>query len=140
MDRVPVSEAAARLGVTPDAVRQRIRRGTIQYEKTDDGRYFVFLTPHDGRRDGVPDGVQKALRARLHDENEFLRQELQRKDQLLAMALERIPAIEESPPEPQESPERASDERSGTQAPPEDQGQEKRPSWWRRFFGLEHHA
>ena|SRR5215208_7212741 len=74
MDRVSVSEAATRLGVTPDAVRQRIRRGTIEYDKTEDGRYYVYLTAHDSRRDGV----QKTLIERLHDENEFLRRELER--------------------------------------------------------------
>ena len=132
MDRVSVSEAATRLGVTPDAVRQRIRRGTIEYEKTEDGRYFVFLTPHDGRRDGVQDGVQKVLIERLHDENEFLRRELERKDHLLAMALERIPALEEAPSEPRESDLSASEERGSDGGVPP--GPEQRRSWLYRFF------
>lgn len=96
MDRLSVAEAATRLGVTPDAVRQRIRRDTIEYEKTEDGRYYAYLTKDDGRRDGVQDAVVD----RLKDENEFLRQELERKDHLLAMALERIPALEEAPEAP----------------------------------------
>jgi predicted ArsR family transcriptional regulator len=131
MDRVPVSEAAARLGVTPDAVRQRIRRGTIEYEKADDGRYFVFLTSHAGRRDSVQDGVQKALIERLHDENAFLRRALERKDHLLAMALERIPAIEEALSEPRDAPEANPDDPGEGNVPPD---QEKPVSWWRKLF------
>jgi len=72
MDRVTVSEAATRLGVTPDAVRQRIRRGTIEYEKTEDGRYYVYMTEQDGRHDGVPEGVQKALIERPTHSRGFL--------------------------------------------------------------------
>jgi hypothetical protein len=131
MDRVPVSEAAARLGVTPDAVRQRIRRGTIQYEKTDDGRYYVLLTPHDGRRDGVQDGVQKALVERLHDENEWLRREVERKDTIIMMMAQRIPELEAAP-EPRESPVSPSEERGESDVPPEEK---KAVSWWRRLFG-----
>src|SRR5215212_4511116 len=128
MDRVSVSEAATRLGVTPDAVRQRIRRGTIEYDKTEDGRYYVYLTAHDSRQDGV----QKVLIERLHDENEFLRRELERKDHLLAMALERIPALEEAPSEPRESDLSASEERGSDGGVPP--GPEQRRSWLYRFF------
>src|SRR5829696_7388033 len=120
MERVTVSEAAARLGITPDAVRQRIRRGTIEYEKTADGRYYVYLTPHDGRRDGVQDGVQKALIERLHDENEWLRREVERKDTIIMQMAQRIPELEparEGPPEPRESPETASQEMEGVETP-----------------------
>jgi len=110
MDRVSVSEAATRLGVTPDAVRQRIRRGTIEYDKTEDGRYYVYLTAHDSRRDGV----QKALIERLHDENEFLRRELERKDALLLNMMEVMKAINppsaEAPSGRREAPVTASDD------------------------------
>ena len=135
MDRLSVSEAAARLGVTPDAVRQRIRRDTIEYEKTEDGRYYVYLTKDDGRRDGVQDAVVD----RLKDENEFLRRELERKDHLLAMALERIPALEsppDTPSEQRESPLTDEEGSPGTQAPPGPDAKTRR-SWWRAFFGLE---
>ncbi len=134
MDRVPVSEAAARLGVTPDAVRQRIRRGTIQYEKTDEGRYYVFLTPHDGRRDGVQDGVQKALVERLYDENEWLRREVERKDTIIMSLSQSIAALE-APREPQEAPETGSPTFTGVDVEEPTQEPEKRSSWWRRVFG-----
>src|SRR3954465_11248346 len=118
MERLSVSEAALRLGITPDAVRQRIRRGTIKYEKTKDGRYYVYLTPQDTRHDGV----QNALVDRLMDENAFLRRELERKDAILMTLAQRIPELE-APPEPRESPVPASGDRGNGDVPPE---QEKR--------------
>ncbi len=136
MERVSVADAAARLGVTPDAVRQRIRRGTMEYEKDADGRYYVYLTPQDGRRDGVHNPLADALVESLQDqiahlksEVEVWREESRRKDLLLAAALERIPSIEASP-EPSESPVTPADQSEGVS---EGDGQE-RPSWWRRFF------
>ena len=134
MERVTVSEAATRLGVTPDAVRQRIRRGTIEYEKSADGRYHVYLTPHDGRRDGVQDGVQKALLERLHGENEWLRREVERKDTIIMQMAQRIPELEparEAPSEQRESPVTPSKEgNKGEETPPATE----RRSWWRRLF------
>ena len=47
LDRITVAEAAGRLGVTQDAVRKRIARGTIRHEKDEDGRVFVYLRAAD---------------------------------------------------------------------------------------------
>jgi hypothetical protein len=61
-------------------------------------------------------------------------EEIRRKDHLLAAALERIPAIEapqDTPSEPRETPQTASEPRSDTQATPE---QEERRSWLSRLF------
>jgi hypothetical protein len=114
MDRVPVSEAAARLGVL---YANGIRRGTIEYEKDADGRYYVYLTPHDGR-------------------HEWLRREVERKDTIIMQMAQRIPELEparESPPEPREDPVSVVGEGwPGTDTPPEE---ERRPSLWRRLFG-----
>src|SRR4051794_7067113 len=41
--RVTVVEAAAILGVTPDAVRSRLRRGTLQRDEAPDGTVLVVL-------------------------------------------------------------------------------------------------
>jgi hypothetical protein len=132
MERLSVAAAASRLGVTPDAVRQRIRRGTIEYDKTDDGRYYVYLTPQDGHRDGVQDPLANALVDRLKDENAFLRRELERKDALLLNMTEVMKAI--NPPsfatEPRESPVPYSQEQGDGSAPSEPE----RRSWWQRFF------
>lgn len=99
MDRVTVAEAAERLGISQDAVRQRIRRGTIDHERTEDGRLYVYLTPAEHiKPDAVPYTVQELLK-HLQRENDFLRKEVERKDHLLAAALERLAAaLERIPP------------------------------------------
>jgi excisionase family DNA binding protein len=44
-DRVTVQEAARRLGVKDDAIRKRIQRGTMEHDKGQDGRVYVYLEP-----------------------------------------------------------------------------------------------
>jgi excisionase family DNA binding protein len=115
LDRVTVAEAAERLGISQDAVRQRIRRGTIDYERTEEGRLYVYLTPEDTEPDLVPYTVPKALVEHLQREIDFLRKELERKDHLLAAALERIPVALEAPPKAKESPVSPSEESSNNE-------------------------
>jgi excisionase family DNA binding protein len=131
MDRLTVAEAAERLGVTQDAVRQRVRRNTIEHERTEDGRVYVYLTEEDAQPDAVPYAVQKALVEELRDRIRYLEEESRRKDHLLAAALERIPPAIEAPPEPRESPVSSSED----EARGEDRGEEERRPWWRRVFG-----
>ncbi len=60
-DRVTVQEAANRLGVKDDAIRKRIQRGTLDYEKDPDGRVYVFINAtHDSSKDSTrhPNGNQ----------------------------------------------------------------------------------
>jgi hypothetical protein len=144
--RVTVATAAERLGITQDAVRQRIRRDTIRHDKDENGRVYVYLdsthTDHDTVQDGVHDSVQDGerdqhdVRDELVDELRsrvrYLEEESRRKDHLLAAALERIPAIEAAP-EPREPPQTASEHHGSGTAYPEDGEAEKR-SWWRRVF------
>ena len=68
LNRLTVAQAAHRLGVTQDAVRKRIARGTIRHEKDHEGRIFVYLdtfereseTDQDnGQGGGIP-GVRKS--------------------------------------------------------------------------------
>ena len=41
-ERLSLQAAARELGITPDALRQRIRRGQYRSEKTE-GRVYVYL-------------------------------------------------------------------------------------------------
>jgi uncharacterized small protein (DUF1192 family) len=121
MDRVTVAEAATRMGISQDAVRQRIRRNTIEHDKDKDGRVYVYIdatdTEYDTVHDDDHDSVQLELVAELRERIRLLETELddrkeesRRKDHLLAAALERIPAIEApASPEPSESPETPSE-------------------------------
>ena len=146
MDRVSVPEAAQRLGVTQDAVRKRIHRDAIAWEQDGDGRYYVYL-------EDTQDTTRTTSRERRHDTHErdrdmlieFLRSELaawqeeaRRKDHIIAALTERIPELEApAPPEHRESPVTVSEESHSTHVPPVPQDPVERPSWWRKFFGLE---
>jgi excisionase family DNA binding protein len=101
--RVPLREAAQLLGVSKDAVRQRIRRGTIRSEKGGDGRVYVFVDAsvddvheHDrGQRDHPAVDLVDELRDRVR----FLERELERKDAILLNMTEAMKAI--APPAPE---------------------------------------
>jgi len=131
-----VPQAAELLGITAEAVRMRIKRGTLRSERQA-GRVFVLLGPdqpteHTTKQTELTDARDELI-AQLRAEVEAWREEARRKDHLLAAALERIPAIE-APPEPRESPETAREGQSDTHTPPEPQEGAQRP-WWRRMFG-----
>jgi hypothetical protein len=98
---VPIAEAAARLGISADAVRKRIQRGKLTGHKTDQG-WTVVWTELDIRPDSVQTGVQdqSAVVARLESEVEFLRSELsdrteeiRRRDHIIAGLVESMRAL-----------------------------------------------
>jgi chromosome segregation ATPase len=162
--RVSVDEAARSLGLTVDAVRKRVQRGTIEHEKDQAGRVRIILdspanastlldSPANAStlQDESPDttGQREALIAakdetieelrgrvrRLEHEVDTRNEEIRRRDHLLAAALERIPAIE-APQEAPEAAETPSGASPNTQASPEPETptEAARP-WWRRVFG-----
>ena len=104
IERRTVAQAAARLGVSQDAVRKRIRRGTIEYEQDQDGRIHVYLDPLDvseTRQDRSADEPTERLVWSQHQEIEFLRRELEtrteeirRRDSIMAALTQRIPELE----------------------------------------------
>jgi excisionase family DNA binding protein len=80
IERLTVAQAAARLGVSQDAVRKRIKRGTIEYEQDQDGRLHVYLDPlevYETRQDRAADEPTERLAWAQHQEIEFLRRELE---------------------------------------------------------------
>jgi excisionase family DNA binding protein len=130
-----VSEAAEFLGVTEDAVRKRIHRGKIRYERDSEGRYLVYPTADDRRQTVDKNYVQSessALIFELRSQIERLEDQLQKADErdrenrrLLAAALERIPPQLEAPSEPREAPEAATESAEGVE----------RRGFWSRLFG-----
>ena len=132
-ERLSVSDAAKFLGITPEAIRQRIRRGTIEHERTEDGRYYVTVHPSEDVGNTVHNTDLRDYVETLKRELEIRNEELRRKDHIIAALTERIPAIEApASPETRGSPlSTGEDEEGGAAVPPE----EERPSWWRRLFG-----
>jgi flagellar motility protein MotE (MotC chaperone) len=140
-----VAEAADALGITVDAVRSRIKRGTIEHERKD-ARVYVLLGADEsrpGHDQGGDQGGDQGTTAPEHRTAELiatLQEQLQAERQahaearrLLAAALERIPAIE-APQEASEASETVEKEREGAHATGGAQEDARRP-WWRRVFG-----
>jgi len=120
-----VAEAADALGITVDAVRSRIKRGTIEHERKG-GRVYVLLgvdesrpgydqdTDQDTDQGGdqgttAPEDRTAELIATLQEQLQAERQAHGEARRLLAAALERIPALE-APEGGPGSPERDQDE------------------------------
>src|SRR5215203_6861768 len=133
-----LSEAARVLNTSEGALRQRIRRGTLESHK-EHGRVYVYLPRTDSVQDGVHTPESQTLISEIQARVELLEQELERAHErdretrrLLAAALERIPPQLEDPETPPES-SVASEAGPNTPGPPETPT-ETRP-WWRRVFG-----
>jgi hypothetical protein len=110
-----VAEAADALGITVDAVRSRVKRGTIDHERKG-GRVYVLLGAdearpgHDQDTDQVSDQGARESEDRTAELITTLREQLQAERQshaearrLLAAALERIPPQLVAPSEVRES-------------------------------------
>ena len=124
MLRYTVRDAAAILGVTTGAVRNRLSRGTLQSVK-EHGTVYVLL-PADTSRDTARDtgdipGESSALISEMRDRITFLEQEMEawreesrRKDTIIMNMTEAMKALsppaQEEAPEPRESPETATEQ------------------------------
>jgi len=122
--RLSVSEAADVLGVTVDAIRSRVKRGTIAHER-EGGRVYVLLGAdqdrpgHDQPTDQGGGQGSEATEDRTAELIATLREQLQAERQahaearrIIAGLVERIPAIEapQEASEDAETVEEATDE------------------------------
>jgi excisionase family DNA binding protein len=151
--RFTIQEVAHKLGVSESAIRKRIKRGTLEHEKTEGGRVLVYLdTGSAPVTDTVPDPTSEPLmsemKARislLESELEAWREESRRKDTIIMNMTEAMKAI--SPPAPEEPPQEPSEASetaregsgrvghqpslTGAQEP---DTRERQVPWWRRVF------
>jgi hypothetical protein len=102
--RVHLSEAATLLGVSKDAVRMRVKRGTLRSEKGADGRVYVWVNvnPHAGPDDVHPGSQAEAWRElidELRDRVRSLEESNRENRRIIAALTQRIPEIE-APREP----------------------------------------
>ena len=140
--RLTVGEAADALGISSEAVRTRIQRGTLRSFR-EGGRVFVLFdldrTQPNEDRTNDQTGLVDELRDRvafLEGQLKIRTEENRRKDHLLAAALERIPAIE-APQEAAGSAETVEEEPERSEAHSATGGAQEgahRP-WWRRVLG-----
>ncbi|WP_047866696.1 hypothetical protein [Rubrobacter aplysinae] len=158
---VTVNEAAEARGISVEAVRGRVKRGTVRHERRG-GTVYVLLegdqTP-PGRDQSTTsqrsdDDQSEASEASplvdvLQDQVEYLRGQLEaerearrRADHIIAALTERIPELEAPPQSTQEAEsvaESASEgadrgEASEKRTEPQSVGEQERVPWWRRLF------
>ncbi len=148
-----MAEAAEILGVTVEAVRGRIKRGTLEHER-DSGTVYVYIpadqapTGHQPDVDQTTDQTPADLLAdELRDRIRYLERQVEeerearrRADTLLAQLMQRIPELE-APSEARESPAPSGPGPTPPEGSGEAQGAAERPeeprrSWWREFFGF----
>ena len=147
--RVTVPEAAEALGISGDAVRSRIKRGTLNTVR-EGGRVFVVLGGTDrpnaqARPTSVPgeDRLYREMQERiryLEGQVEEEREARRRADTLLARLMDRLPELEaptDASSETRESPQTAKEEPERAEPRPDAPGVQEgaRRPWWRRMFG-----
>ena len=100
--RMTVAEAARALGISESAVRKRVKRGTLEYERTPDGRLIVYLnsaatsaTGRDQMLDGSYDVRSEHYVRDLEDRVEDLRNELDQEREANRENKRTIAALEE---------------------------------------------
>jgi hypothetical protein len=156
-----VAEAARLLGMSAEAVRMRVKRGSLNSVKIK-GTVYVLLDAEqtrpnidqtDGDSNTGSERTDEQTRDRtalvdvLRSDVEFLREELKRreevhaeesrrKDTIIAQLTQRIPELE-APSEPQEAPVTPSEDAAKGTSSPEQQEPSQRRSWWRAFLGVE---
>jgi len=148
--RLTVQEAAEVLGTSVDAVRMRVRRGTLESEKDPDGRVHVWVngnsTETRPRLDGEPSALISAkdetinvLSKQLEAEREARR----RADTIIAQLTQANAALAARVPE-LEAPQKSSEAAETVEDKPErtdfrssmgevEEGAQR--PWWRRVFG-----
>ncbi len=160
--KLAVSEAAIELGISAEAVRSRIKRGTLRSVK-EGGTVYVLLEDDQTPPDRAQTTDQTTARsqsdstalisakdetiATLKEQLEAERQAHAEARRIIAGLVERIPPAIEAPREARESPVSPGPSDTPTPAPGEAQegaqraktgssaeGGERSP-WWRRMFG-----
>ncbi len=143
--RTTVSEAAEILGISAEAVRGRIRRGTIPVER-EGGTVYVLIEGTEGYRttvdqsrttDDQPGDRTDLLIAELQDRVRSLEEANRENRRIIAALTSRIPAIE-APSDERESPETVEGEPQRAEpqssAGVTEEGAQRR-GFWSRLFG-----
>lgn len=163
-ERLTVAAAAERLGITKEAVRKRIHRGTLRSDRGSDGTVMVYVPVSEASSSTTTSPDRELLYVELQERIAYLegqveeeREARRRADTLLARLMDRMlelegppgePAPSREPPGPHRAPGRGlagreprpgegtqeGSQRSGDTAEFPVRGSLARP-WWRRVFG-----
>lgn len=145
--RVTVQDAAANLGLTVDAIRKRVERGTIPYERAE-GRVWVLLDEQQDATGQQQDTVMPDVVEVLRDEVVNLREQLaaereanRENRRIIAGLVNRVPELEAPPvkqQQGQQTPEEVAEGYGSTGpvgGPETASSSEPRRSLWRRLLG-----
>jgi excisionase family DNA binding protein len=145
--RLTAHEAARRLGISEDAVRMRVKRGTLEAER-EGGRLYVLLRPDPmveptDRTDELIAELRERVRS-LEDQLGQERHANKENRRIIAALTSRIlelPAAQApASPEPRESPPGAAEEEPArttlpaTRGPQEPVRKRARRSWWKEKY------
>ena len=153
VERLSVTEAAERLGVTRDAIHKRIRMGSIEHEQGADGRFYVYVDASTTAADTSTTGDVSIddrtdlLIAEMQDRIRSLEEANRENRRIIAALTSRIPPMEApaSPESPQAPSEARATEQPGRVEPraplegaqAEPSGATERRTRWRRMFGFD---
>lgn len=124
------------LGISSDALRKRAKRGTIPYETGVDGKLYVWVDA--GETEDFPTGDQgerDELVEELRDRVLALEEANRENRRIIAALTSRIPQLE--PPRDESQDDETAPEGEAKGDTPDEDTDEPRRSWWRRFFGFE---
>ena len=146
---ITVANAARILGVSKQAIRQRIYRDTIPHRKDHDGTVFVRITEHNPEANGETNGksyaenightvdVSRELIDELRERFGFVERQLEQANErdrenrrIIAGLVQRVPELEVVS-EPRDASDTASEDVNREDAPLEPA---ERRSWLYRFF------
>jgi excisionase family DNA binding protein len=100
VERLSVTEAAERLGVSRDAIHKRIRMGSIEHEQGADGRFYVYvdtsMTDAEKSTNVSIDDRTDLLIAEMQDRIRSLEEANRENRRIIAALTSKIPAIRAS--------------------------------------------
>ncbi len=140
--RVTMADAARTLGISKEAVRKRVQRGTLRSDVGEDGRRYVYV---DAGRDAGGDDLRNNITevdprddliATLKEQLEAERNAHAETRRIAYALAQRVPELEAAP-EPREAPQTAAADDGGSEphtTPQEAPRDAQRRSWLHRFF------
>ena len=92
MKKVDLDTAAEYFGISPDAIRKRIKRGKL-HSIRESGRLYVFIPDNRSENTGQKADISGHLITALESQIEYLRQENYRKDLIIMELSKRVPEL-----------------------------------------------